>query len=448
VRKFFTKIKNRNLRLAVIGSGQIGLPTATLFANVGFTVTATDINSSVIENINKGICPFNEPNLQQLLSQNVERGKLNALLNSDMDLNKEDVIIIAVPTPIYANKKPKLSFLIDALRTIGTAIKKQMLIVISSTLPPGTTQSKIKVLLESLSDLKSDADFYLAYVPERISPGKALQEFVENPRLVGGVGPNSTKIAAEFFRTVCNKVIETDATTAEIAKTTENTFRDVNIAFANQLALICEQYNADVKTVIHLANTHPRVNVHNPGPGVGGPCLTKDPYLLIHHYGNSDDNIVIVARIINDRMPTHIVNLTQKALKDCGKDIKNSKIVVLGAAYKADVADCRFSPAKHIVQKLKELNAEIIVYDPHCINTFGGKKAISINEAVKNADSLLIITDHAEFKNLNLLQIKNLMRNNPSIIDGKRIINPADAKKHGFIYFGLGYGKAINSKGS
>jgi UDP-N-acetyl-D-mannosaminuronic acid dehydrogenase len=443
MRKLLKKIQDRILHLAVVGSGQVGLPTASLFADAGFTVTATDVKSIVVKTVNSGISPINEPGLQKLISQNVRNGKLKAALNSDIAFNKEDAIILTVQTPIYPNKEPNLSFLTSALRNVAKNMKEQVIIAVCSTVPPGTMREKIKPLLESLSGLNADTDFYLAYAPERITPGKALQEFVANPRLVGGIGPNSTKIAAKLFRTVCKKIIETDATTAEIAKTAENAFRDVNIAFANQLALICEQYGADIIKVIQLANTHPRVNVHTPGPGVGGPCLTKDPYLLIYQFKNTD-NIIKTARKINDSMPTHIVKLTLGALKNSGKDVKNCKIAILGTAYKANIPDSRFSPSKQIIQKLKELGAETIAYDPHCVNTFGAKKATSLREGIKDADCLIIVTDHTEFKNLNLNEIRQLMNDKPAIVDGRRIINPTETEKHGFTYYGIGYGKSRN----
>jgi len=231
--KLVKDIQNRSLNLTVLGSGYVGLPTAALFADAGFHVTAIDIKPEVVKTVNSGASPINEPGLHKLVSRNVQAGRLKATLNSAKALTQADTIIISVQTPIDHNKKPNLSFLMKALEEVGKTMKKEMLVVISST--------------ESLSGLKAETEFYLAYVPERIAPGKALKEFIESPRLVGGVGPNSTKTAAELFRTVCKKVIETGAATAEVAKLAENTFRDINIAFANQLALICEQHGVDAK---------------------------------------------------------------------------------------------------------------------------------------------------------------------------------------------------------
>ena len=439
-KKLIEKIQQRSLCLAVLGSGYVGLPTAALFAGTDFHVTALDIDPEIVRAVNNGFSPINEHGLNELISRNVKAGRLRAALNSAENLNQADAVIISVQTPIDKDIKPNLSFLTKALEDVGKNMKKGMLVVISSTVPPATMLGKIKPKLESLSSLQADNEFYLAYVPERIAPGKALKEFVESPRLVGGVGPNSTKIAAELFRTVCKKVIETDVATAEVAKLAENTFRDVNIAFSNQLALICEQHGVDAKKVIKLANTHPRVNIHTPGPGVGGPCLPKDPYLLIHKTELGDQNLIETARKINDYMPKHTAKITLRALKSIGKNIENSKIAVLGTAYKGNVDDSRQSPSKPIIKELKSLGAEVIVYDPYCKETFGAKKANTLQEALKDADCMITLTDHTEFKNLNLKEIKASMNDKPAIIDGRRITDPHKAKNTGFIYYSIGFG--------
>lgn len=438
--KLIRGIQDKTFRLTILGSGYVGLPTAALFADTGFHVTAIDIRPEVVKTMNSGASPINEPGLNKLISRNVQAGRLKATLNSTEALTQADAVIVSVQTPIDQNKKPNLSFLTKALEEVGKTIKKGTLVIISSTVPPGTALKKVKPKLESLSDLKADVNFYLAYVPERIAPGKALREFVESPRLVGGVGPNSTKIAAELFRTACNKVIETDAATAEVAKLAENTFRDVNIAFANQLALICEQHGVDAKKVIELANTHPRVNIHKPGPGVGGPCLPKDPYLLTHKITLKTGNIIKTARKINDYMPKHILRTTLQALKNTGKNIKKTKITILGTAYKAKVDDPRLSPSKPIIQKLLKLGAKVATYDPYCPENFNAEKAETITKAVKNSDCIIILTDHPQFTKIHLLRLRKLMKKNSIIIDGRRVIDPVEAKKACFRYYGIGYG--------
>jgi UDP-N-acetyl-D-mannosaminuronic acid dehydrogenase len=440
IKKLIKDIQSRSLRLTVIGSGYVGLPTAALFAEAGFHVIAVDIKPEVVRAVSNGFSQINEPRLNEFISRNVQAGRLKATLNPIEALDQTNAVIISVQTPIDQNKNPILSFLMEALEDTGKNMKRGTLVVISSTIPPRTLLQKVKPKLESLSGLKADNEFYLAYVPERIAPGKALKEFVESPRLIGGTGPNSTKIAAELFKTVCKKVIETDAATAEVAKLAENTFRDVNIAFANQLALICEQSGVDVIEAIELANTHPRVNIHAPGPGVGGPCLPKDPYLLINTTRRTNHDVINTARRINDHMPKHIVKLILEALEKTGKNVRNSRIAVLGTAYKGNVDDPRLSPSKPIIHKLIKLGAKTTVYDPHCNESFEAKKAKSLHDAIKDADCLAIITDHTEFKNLNFQKVKELMNEKPAIIDGKRIIDPDKAEKLGFTYYGIGFG--------
>ncbi len=299
----------------------------------------------------------------------------------------------------------------------------------------------VEPILSSLSGLVADEDFYLAYVPERIAPGFALKEFVESPRLVGGIGPNSTRMASMLFRKVCKNVIETDASTAEISKTAENTFRDINIAFANQLSLICEQHQADIVKVIALANTHPRVKIHSAGPGVGGPCLTKDPYLLMSEANLPCKNIVETARQINDYMPKHMVELLTQSLTKNGKNVKNSHVTVLGTAYKADVDDSRFSPSESIIQELLDTCKYVSVYDPFCTEAFGAKRTSSLREAVSGSDCLMIVIDHSEFKSLDLASLKALMNKDPVIVDGKRILEPVKVLHAGFSYYAIGYGQ-------
>jgi UDP-N-acetyl-D-mannosaminuronic acid dehydrogenase len=431
-------INRRSLSLAVVGSGYVGLPTAALFADAGFQVVAIDVKPDLVYAVNRGVSPLKEPGLNELIARNVDAERLKATLSYEA-IAQSDAVIISVQTPLNKSRKPNLSYLMKALKSVGKNLKKDRIIVVSSTVPPGTMTERVKPALEALSGMKAEADFYLAYVPERIAPGNALKEFVESPRLVGGMGPKSTKIAAELFRTVCKTVIETDALTAEVSKLAENTFRDVNIAFANQLSIICEKLGVDVMEVIRLANTHPRVNIHLPGPGVGGPCLPKDPYFLIYDKSPLKPNIITAARKINDNMPNHIVAKTLEMLEKAGKNVKNAKITVLGTAYKKDIADSRQSPSQPIIQKLLESGAKIVTYDPHCRESFGAEKANSLKEAVRNSDCILILTDHTEFKQqLNLGEMREIMNPNPIIVDARAIVNFEEATKLGFKYYGLG----------
>jgi UDP-N-acetyl-D-mannosaminuronic acid dehydrogenase len=438
------KIRERESRLVVIGAGYVGLPTVALFAEAGFPSLVLDVKPEIINRLNQGCIVTNEPGLYDLVCRNIQKGRLKAYLNHQLDLKQIDIIMIAVQTPINENKEPCLQYLLGVLDTIGKMLTPGLLVVLISTVPPRTILNEVKPRLESLSGLKCEKEFYISYVPERIAPGKALAEFAEGTRLIGGVGKKSTRVTAELFKTICKKIIETDATTAEVAKLAENTYRDVNIAFANELALLCEQLGVDVTSTIRLANTHPRVAIHTPGPGVGGPCLPKDPYFLIASsalpYG-----VVKAARQMNDYMFEHVVLLIVRALGHAGKEISGSKIAILGVAYKCDTDDSRLSPASSIIANLLDLGAEVNVYDSWCTESFGAQKKTSFPEAVQGADCLVTITNHTEFSKLNLQEIKSLMNSKPAIIDGRRIINPAEAKKLGFNYYAIGFGPSNDS---
>jgi len=262
-------------------------------------------------------------------------------------------------------------------------------------------------------------------------------------RVVGGVGLKSTERALELYRKVNPNLYPTDATTAEFVKLIENTFRDLNIAYANLLALMTEKLGIDIYEAIRLANTHPRVNIHLPGAGVGGPCLTKDPYMLASLFKEFwGTQLIELARRINEYMPKHTVEIVEKALGDAGLSIRNAEVAVLGAAYKGGVDDTRESPARYIVKELLEKGARVVVYDPYTRESFGAERADTLEDAVSDADVMLIVTDHPEFRNIDLETIGRLMRNK-SIVDGRRVIEPHQALRHGFRYYGIGYGKAF-----
>jgi len=426
----------------VIGLGYVGLPTAVLFAKAGFKVIGVDINSKIVKLINTGISPINEPGLKELLKNMLNAKLLFATTDYEYAVKNADAIIICVPTPVDENNTPILRFLEYAIENISNFLTKNKLIIVGSTVPPGCIHNYVVPLIEQKSGLKAGVDFWLAYCPERIAPGKTLKEFIENDRIIGGYTYESGKMAAQIFRKVVKgRIHVTDVKTAEVAKVAENTFRDINIAFANELALICEKLGVDVMSVIKLANTHPRVNIHFPGAGVGGPCIPKDPYLLIHPAERLGfkSRIIKTARMINDMMPSHIIDLILYGLNLVDKSISNAKITVLGTAYKGGVDDPRLSPAKEIISKLIALNAKIVVFDPHCKETFGAKRKTDIEEAVFKSDCIVVVTDHPEFKKLNLTRLKQLMNDKPLIVDGRRIINPLEAERLGFIYLGVGY---------
>jgi len=428
--------------LTVVGLGYVGLPTAVLFASKGFRVFGVDVDIAKVHAINSGRCYIREPGLADMLHEVVFKGAFRATTNIIETVKESDAVIITVPTPIKNDLLVDLNYLRDVLEAVKRSLHRELLVVIESTIPPGTTNKLAKPLLED-SGFKVEEDFYLAHVPERIAPGRAIEELLNIPRVVGGIGPKSTEKVIELYSEINPKLLPTDATTAEFVKLIENAYRDLNIAYANLLALTAEKIGVDVYEAIRLANTHPRVNIHMPGAGVGGPCLTKDPYMLAsidpEFWGTE---LIKLARRINEYMPKHMANIVERALADIGLSMKDAKIAVLGAAYKSGVDDIRESPAKYIVRELLNKDSRVVIYDPYVSESFGAEKALSLEEAVKGADIILIVTDHPEFKNINLNGIGKLMRHR-IIIDGRRIIEPYQAVKYGFKYYGIGYGKVF-----
>jgi len=436
-------IRAREASIAVIGLGHVGMTTAAVFADAGFIVIGADLKKEVIGVVTSGKSHIRELRLDELVDKVVREGRLKATTNTQQAAREADIAIICVQTPITKDKKSDQTYLGKACEAVAEGLSMGKLVVVQSTVPPGTMKNLVARILEEGSGLKCGEDFWLANCPERIAPGKAIQEFIENVRIVGGYDSESVEIAVELFKTVTKgEIMTTDCTSAEVAKLAENAFRDVNIAFANEVALICERMGLDVTEVIRLANTHPRVNIHKPGCGVGGPCLPKDPYLLLHPVKEKGfkSRVIEPSRKLNDYMSKHTVELVVKALRKLGKDVSESKVSVLGVAYKGEVDETRYSPAESIVRELMDLGAEVVVYDPYCEESFGAERAKDVNEAVRGADCMVIATDHKMFRVLDLMRIKALMKESSALVDGRRIVHPIEAKKQGFVYYGIGCG--------
>ena len=434
------KIKSKTANVTVIGLGNVGLPTAAMFAEAGFDVTGADVDEKVTKAVNEGRSEMKEAGLDELIGKVVKQGKLKATLNVLQAVKEGDIIIICVQTPLTKEKEPNLTFLDKACKTVAQGLLRDKLVIVGSTVPPRTTEKRVANILETGSGLRCGVNFWLAHCPERVTRGKALREIVQTDRIVGGYDMKSSRIAVELFKAVSKgKILVTDCTSAEVAKLAENTYRTVNIAFANELALVCQLVGIDVMETIRLANTHPRVNIHKPGCGVGGPCLPKDPYLLLSAVKEEkfESRIIQPACELNDYMPEHTVELVSNALKKVGKEVKNSKVAVLGAAFKGEVESVANSPSEAIVHKLMRLGAKIVVYDPYSEESFGAERAKDVDEAVRGADCVVIATDHELFRELELGKIKALMNEEPALIDGRRIVNPVEAEKEGFVYYGI-----------
>ncbi|WP_346817707.1 UDP-N-acetyl-D-mannosamine dehydrogenase [Bacillus paramobilis] len=401
-------------KVCVIGLGYIGLPTASLLAAKGFDVVGVDVNKQAVEKINNGEVHIYEPDLDVLVNQTVKEGKLRAAIEPV----EADVYIIAVPTPFQENNKPDLKFVESATRSIAPYVKKDSLIILESTSPVGTTEKIEKWILEERLDLKNETNLFFAYCPERVLPGKILKELIANDRIVGGLNISSAKKAAEFYRKFVNgEVLESNSRTAEMAKLTENAFRDVNIAFANELSLICDQLNVDVWELIDLANHHPRVNILSPGPGVGGHCIAVDPWFIVDA-APEFSKLIRTARNVNNYKPQYVI---EQIVKQAGK-INNPKIACLGLAFKANIDDLRESPSVEIVKNLADLNiGDVYAVEPN-IETLPkeleAKNIILVdtNQAINQADIVVFLVEHEAFKSIDKMILKDKV-----IIDTKGI---------------------------
>lgn len=403
-----------------MGQGYIGLPTAALFTRSHCEVVGVDINEKIIENLNKGIIHIEEPGITDIIKNAINLKIYKASLTPE----KADAFIITVPTPyISENYSCDLSYVITACETIIPYLEKGNTVIIESTIAPMSTDESIKPIFEK-AGFTIGKDLYLAHCPERVLPGKIIHELVHNDRIIGGVTPECAVKASEVYgQFVEGNLMLTEAKTAELSKCMENTYRDVNIALANELAKICAEIGVNALDVIKMANKHPRVNLHSPGPGVGGHCLAIDPY-FIYAKAPETAKIIKLARDTNNSMPDFVCENVKKI-------IEKGKIAVFGVSYKGNTGDDRESPAYEIIAKLST-NYEIAIHDPHIENP----DFTSFDEAVENADLILILCDHDEFKHLDYNFISKNMAN-PVIFDTKNIIKKVPNKIKLFNYGNL-----------
>lgn len=434
------KIRRKNASLAILGLGHVGLPTALIFADAGFKVSGVDIDERKVESLRQGVSNIAEPGLEEILKTCLKSGTFSVNSNAFEAIRASDIVSICVPTPIK-NSIPDLTAFKAAFDAVKRGAHSNMVVLTESTLPPSTTITFAAPQLESVG-YRIDHDIFLAYCPERIAPTQALNEFQDNTRIVGGTGPRSCKIAQELYKTVCKDVMVTDALTAEITKVAENTFRDLNIAYANLLALISERLGADVIEVIRLANTHPRVSILKPGLGVGGPCLPKDPYILIHGVPLELAQFVRDGRKLNDCMTKHAVNALTQTRICKGAGIRDAKVAVLGVAYKSNAEDVTNSPAEPLIEELLRNGASVSVYDPYTHVTFGAERAPSMEDAIRDADCIVIVTGHTYFKSIDSCLEKHLAKPDCVIFDGPRQLDPKTIKSLGLTYLGTGYGSS------
>ena len=385
--------------VCVLGLGYIGLPTASLLASKGFTVHGVDVSAGVVDTINAGRIHIREPELDILVKAAVQSGRLKAGTTPE----PAEVFIIAVPTPFTNGHKPDLSFVEAASRSIAPHLRGDELIILESTSPVGTTERVAQWIAEERSDPPDSAtSLKIAHCPERVLPGQILRELVENDRIVGGIDDASTEAAAAFYeRFVSGQVLRTSSRTAELAKLAENTFRDVNIALANELSLICDRLGIDVWELIALANRHPRVHILQPGPGVGGHCIAVDPWFIVDS-APEQSRLIHTARQVNQAKPEYVVARVQAR----ARRIHEPTIACFGLAYKADIDDLRESPALEITQELAICGVgRVLAVEPH-IDTLpkalveAGVEHASTEEAMAEADILVGLVAHRAFRKL------------------------------------------------
>lgn len=431
-------------KICILGLGYIGLPTASMFATHGVKVVGVDTNPAIIETLQAGRLHLHEPGLGEVVELAVKTGNLTVSTAPEL----ADAFLIAVPTPFCEHdfgeydgqiyKKADMRAVTSATEAILPHLRTGNLVVLESTSPPRTTLDLVVPILEK-SGLKAGRDFFVAYSPERVLPGQILRELVENARVIGGITPESAQAGYDLYATfVKGEIHKTDATTAEMVKLMENTYRDVNLAIANEFSRLAERFGVDVWEAIQLSSLHPRVKILNPGPGVGGHCISVDPWFFVETAPDLS-KLILKARQVNDSQPAFVVELVKKAL---GRDLSGKKIAALGLAYKPDVDDLRESPATEVIHLLTKEGAAVKAFEPFKPEAGlpGVEAALTLELALKDADAVLLLVNHTEFRQLSPETLKTLT---PArvLIDTVNGWAGKDWPAAGFKLFRLGVGK-------
>ncbi len=410
-------------KVCVLGLGYIGLPTSAMFASHGVSVYGVDVNEEVVKNLKEGKIIIEENGLPELVKEVVEKG----MLDCGTKPVESDVYIIAVPTPVNEDKTAGMKYVESATESIVPLLKKGDLVILESTSPPRTV-SDIMVPILKKSGLNIGEDVYVSHSPERVLPGQILNELVNNDRIVGGINEISAIKTKELYQTfVKSEIFITDSTTAEMCKLMENTYRDVNIALANELAKVCEKLGVNAFEVIKYSNKHPRVNLHSPGPGVGGHCIAVDPWFIVEK-APEFAKIMNLARNTNDNMPYHVSNLASDMLGD------NKNVTILGITYKPDVDDMRESPIEYLEEDLKKKGLNVCVVDPH-VSAYN----FDVYEKLTNSDLLILAVNHKEFNSIDFEKVAKVMKTK-NILDTRNTLDRDKLRNLGFNYKLIGDG--------
>lgn len=437
----------KQIRVCVIGIGRIGLPTALSVANANLYTIGVDIREELIRQINSRIFPLkDEPGFEEIFNKVAEKNLFHATTNIEEAVPKSNLILLSLPTPMNDSNIPDY----NALRTVGKKLGEIMtpysVVVVESTIEPGFIENEMIQIIESAKRLKVGQTFTIGVCPENANPGEILHDFTNLPRLVGGIDEKTTSLLTKLYRMIfpVELIRMPNCKTANAVKLTTNVFRDLNIAFINELSILFEKLGIDTYKVLEAADKKYNFQIHYPGPGVGGPCLPVNSYQLLNSARRFDSGLLKLVRTgreINESMPDHVIELLDNGLKSVNKRIENCKILILGISYKPDVKDLQLSPAEQIVKKLKSMNALIKIYDPYFKSTkiYDVETESDLYNAIENVDGIIVVTAHNEFKEIDpsflTSKTKNLV-----VVDSRGIIDQFVAKKAGIIFRGIGRG--------
>ena len=446
--KIKENIENKSLKIAVIGIGRIGLPTALCFAQAGFETIGVDINEKLVNMVNSGDYPLkDEPEFDKIFESVIENKKFRAETDISKVVPNCDIILLSLPTPMNNQNIPDYTALLTVGKSLNGLLSDGQIVIVESTVEPGFIENELLESIEgSEKNLNSGTDFNLAVCPETANPGEIMHDFKKLPRLVGSIDEKILPIVHSLYTNVfgVELIPMPNCKTANAVKLTTNVFREINIGFINELALLFEKLGIDTYTVIEAAKSKYNFQPHYPGPGVGGPCLPVNAYQYLNSSKKIDVNflkIVQDARKINESMPQHVIELIEDAFSKSNKSLENSTITILGISYKPNVHDIQIAPSETIIRLLKEKNVHLKIFDPYFVSetVFGIKTETKISDAISKSDGAIIITGHNEFASLDLkLLSENL--NTPILIDCTGKIDPRQAKNSGLTFRGIGRG--------
>ena len=445
-KELIQKICSGDLIICVIGIGRIGLPTALSFAKSGLSTIGLDINSDLVQKINSGDFPLkDEPNYDVIFDEVLKNKKFYASINVNEVIPKSNVILLSLPTPMDENNIPDYSALKSVAKQLHELLTPGSLVVVESTIEPGFLENEMIPIIEGdKKRLESGTNFGIGVCPETANPGEIMIDFEKLPRLVGGINKISADIITELYKHVfpVQLIPMPDCKTANAVKLTTNVFRDVNIAFVNELSILFEKLGIDINIVLEAAKTKYNFQVHYPGAGVGGPCLPINSYQFLNLSKKFDNNLLTIikaSRQRNESMPLYVVNMINEIFSKEGKSLKNCSLLILGVSYKPNVKDIQLTPAEIIIKKLQNMGAKIRIFDPYftSVNVFGIKTEHNLEPALSEVDGIVLLTAHKEFLNITPSFLKLKMKN-PIVIDTRGVFDVHEAEKSGLIFRSLG----------